>query len=152
MTPTRDDIDYDALLASTVRDIEIATLGRKDGLVTHTIEQAQSLVDAIRTLRDALEDAWGQEPMTECYSEANQGWLDCENPDCTNRQRTRYAAPVPAQPIEGCIWCVTKGGVTVCQPPRRDERFHAPAQPAVVPEIFPGTTDALAKLSIKPEE
>ena len=27
-----------------------------------------------------------------------------------------------------------------------------PAQPAVVPEIFPGTTDALAKLSIKPEE
>lgn len=56
MTPTRDDIDYDALLASTVRDIEIATLGRKDGLVTHTTEQAQLLVDAIRALRDQREE------------------------------------------------------------------------------------------------
>lgn len=49
--------DYDALLASTERDIEIATIGRKDGLVTHTVDQAQSLVDAIRALRAALQDA-----------------------------------------------------------------------------------------------
>lgn len=50
-------IDYDALLASTVRDIGIATIGRKDGLVTHTVEHAQSLVDAIRALRAALAES-----------------------------------------------------------------------------------------------
>ena len=47
----------DELIRTTKRDIEIATLGRMDGLVTHTTEHARALVSAIESLtaeRDRL--------------------------------------------------------------------------------------------------